>query len=288
MPENESNQTPEKKKKGFLWIIIIVLIVVLAAVIGGYALSYMPVPAWLSDILPSHEVSEPVQVPVETLDSTPPTPIKTSPTPSEPPVSTPTPEASATPTTSEAPAETEAPAPTVTATPYIGADAAADAALKHSKAAAKEADFSSVILAERNGMMLYLVEFTAGDYLYEYQVDAMTARIESWRKTSNAPVDVTDAVAASAGVKTPVPSPEASAQPEPSPAVLIGEEEAKKLAMGHANVQESELVSIKCKVELEGLNLIYDVEMKTKLQEYDYEIDALTGEIIGFDIEKIR
>lgn len=283
MPENESNQAPEKKKKGFLWIIIIVLIVVLAAVIGGYALSYMPVPAWLSGVLPSHEVSVPVQTPaVETLASTP-EPVKTSPTPSASPTPTSLPEASAVPTASAAPTMSEAAAPAVTAMPYIGADAAADAALKHSKATAKEADFSSVILTERNGMMLYLVEFTAGDYLYEYQVEALTARIESWRKTSN---KTADAIAASAETKAAVSSPAPTEQAEPSPTVLIGEEEAKKLAMAHANIQESELVSIKCKVELEGLNLIYDVEMKTKLQEYDYEIDALTGEIVGFDIEK--
>ena len=70
--------------------------------------------------------------------------------------------------------------------------------------------------------------------------------------------------------------------------MLIGEEEAKKLAMGHANISENDLSSISCKLELEGLNLIYDIEMKTKLMEYDYEIDAISGDIIGFDIAPLK
>ena len=42
------------------------------------------------------------------------------------------------------------------------------------------------------------------------------------------------------------------------------------------------------KLELEGLNLIYDIEMKTKLMEYDYEVDAISGEVIGFDIAPLK
>ena len=42
------------------------------------------------------------------------------------------------------------------------------------------------------------------------------------------------------------------------------------------------------KLELEGLNLVYDIEMKTKLMEYDYEVDAISGEVIGFDIAPLK
>ena len=40
--------------------------------------------------------------------------------------------------------------------------------------------------------------------------------------------------------------------------------------------------------KLEGLNLIYDIEMKTKLMEYDYEVDAISGEVLGFDIAPLK
>ena len=288
MPENENNQSP-KKKRGFLWVIIIILIVVLAAVIGGYALSqYYGTPAWLSGILPGTEVVEPVpsaqavEAPAATFAPAEATPALPESTPAAP-------EESAVPAPVETPVATAVPTPAVTATQTIGADAAAEAALKHSKVNEKDADISSVLLVEQNGMMLYEVCFSTKDNQYEYLLDASTGRVESWRKAALADAVTEPAIAASGDLKpTASPEPTASPAPEKNATVLIGEDEAKKLAMGHANITEKDLSSISCKLELEGLNLIYDIEMKTKLMEYDYEVDAISGEVICFDIAPLK
>lgn len=288
MPENENNQSP-KKKRGFLWVIIIILIVVLAAVIGGYALSqYYGTPAWLSGILPGTAVVEPV--PSAEAVEAPAATFAPAEATSALPESTPAaPEESAVPAPVETPVVTDAPTPAVTATPYIGADAAAEAALKHSKVNEKDADISSVLLVEQNGMMLYEVCFSTKENQYEYLLDASTGRVESWRKAALADAVTEPAIAASGDLKpTASPEPTASPAPEKNATVLIGEDEAKKLAMGHANITEKDLSSISCKLELEGLNLIYDIEMKTKLMEYDYEVDAISGEVIGFDIAPLK
>ena len=290
MPENENNQSP-KKKRGFLWVIIIILMVVLAAVIGGYALSqYYGTPAWLSGILPGNEVSAPapVEETVEPLTVAPPAPVKTSPVPTQTPQASNLEEPKES-TQPESPVATAVPTPAVTATAYIGADAAAEAALKHSKVNEKDADVSSVLLVEQNGMMLYEVCFSTKDNQYEYLLDASTGRVESWRKAAIADAVTESAVAASGELKpTAGPEPTATPAPEKNATVLIGEDEAKKLAMGHANITEKDLSSIECKLELDGLSLIYDIEMKTKLMEYDYEVDAISGEIIGFDIAPLK
>lgn len=288
MPENENNQSP-KKKRGFLWVIIIILIVVLAAVIGGYALSqYYGTPAWLSGILPGTEVVEPVPS-AEAVEAPAATFAPAEATPSLPESTPAAPEESAVPAPVETPVVTDAPTPAVTATPYIGADAAAEAALKHSKVNEKDADISSVLLVEQNGMMLYEVCFSTKDNQYEYLLDASTGRVESWRKAAVADAVTEPAIAVSGDLKpTASPEPTASPAPEKNATVLIGEDEAKKLAMGHANITEKDLSSISCKLELEGLNLIYDIEMKTKLMEYDYEVDAISGEVIGFDIAPLK
>lgn len=288
MPENENNQSP-KKKRGFLWVIIIILIVVLAAVIGGYALSqYYGTPAWLSGILPGTEVVEPVpsaqavEAPAATFAPAEATPALPESTPAAP-------EEGVVPAPVETPVAIAVPTPAVTATQTIGADAAAEAALKHSKVNEKDADISSVLLVEQNGMMLYEVCFSTKDNQYEYLLDASTGRVESWRKAALADAVTEPAIAASGDLKpTASPEPTASPAPEKNATVLIGEDEAKKLAMGHANITEKDLSSISCKLELEGLNLIYDIEMKTKLMEYDYEVDAISGEVIGFDIEPLK
>lgn len=290
MPENENNQSP-KKKRGFLWVIIIILMVVLAAVIGGYALcQYYGTPAWLSGILPGNEViaPAPAEETVEPLAIAPPAPVKTSPVPTQTPQASDVEEPKES-TQPETPVATAVPTPAVTATPTIGADAAAEAALKHSKVNEKDADVSSVLLVEQNGMMLYEVCFSTKDNQYEYLLDASTGRVESWRKAAIAEAETEPAVAASGELKpTASPEPTATPAPEKNATVLIGEDEAKKLAMGHANITEKDLSSIECKLELDGLSLIYDIEMKTKLMEYDYEIDAISGEIISFDIAPLK
>lgn len=293
MPENENEQKP-KKKNGFLRVIIIILIVLLAAVIGGYALAqYYGTPAWLSGILPGNEIAEPMPgtETLEPLSTAAPSPVKTSPAPAQPTpgIAEAAPEESTLPATAETPAVTAVPTPAVTPAPYIGADAAAEAALKHSKVNEKDADISSVLLVEQSGMMLYEVCFSTKNSQYEYYLDASTGRVESWRKAAIADTVMEPAVAAS-GELTPAesPAPTASPAPEKNATVLIGEDEAKKLAMGHANITEKDLSSISCKLELEGLNLVYDIEMRTKLMAYDYEIDAISGDIIGFDIEPLK
>lgn len=290
MPENENNQSP-KKKRGFLWVIIIILMVVLAAVIGGYALcQYYGTPAWLSGILPGNEViaPAPAEETVEPLTIAPPAPVKTSPVPTQTPQASDVEEPKES-TQPETPVATAVPTPAVTATPTIGADAAAEAALKHSKVNEKDADVSSVLLVEQNGMMLYEVCFSTKDNQYEYLLDASTGRVESWRKAAAAESVTEPAIAASGELKpTASPEPTATPAPEKNATVLIGEDEAKKLAMGHANITEKDLSSIECKLELDGLSLIYDIEMKTKLMEYDYEVDAISGEIISFDIAPLK
>ena len=161
--------------------------------------------------------------------------------------------------------------------------------MKHSKVNEKDADISSVLLVEQNSMMLYEVCFSTKDNQYEYLLDASTGRVESWRKAAIAEPVTEPAVAASGELKpTASPDPTATPAPEKNATVLISEDEAKKLAMSHANITEKDLSSIECKLELDGLSLIYDIEMKTKLMEYDYEIDAISGEIISFDIAPLK
>ena len=169
MPENENNPSPKKKKRGFLWVIIVILIVVLAATMGGYALSYYDaLPAWVSDMLPDNGRSQTEQVytspevsPLPAEDEAEPSPTAASATEDEEePAKTDEGKdetAAVSGSAAESGADGAVASPAVTAVPYIGADAAADAALEHSKVAEKDADFSSVLLKEQNGMMLYQV-----------------------------------------------------------------------------------------------------------------------------------
>lgn len=66
----------------------------------------------------------------------------------------------------------------------------------------------------------------------------------------------------------------------------ISEEKAKNIALTHAGLTESQVTFIKAKLNYDDGQWEYDVEFYTaSYQEYDYEIDAITGTILGFDYD---
>lgn len=65
---------------------------------------------------------------------------------------------------------------------------------------------------------------------------------------------------------------------------MITPEEAKAIALQHADLVEEEVTFSKCKLDEDFDGPNYDVEFHTEdLLEFDYEIDAFSGEIMGYD-----
>ena len=90
------------------------------------------------------------------------------------------PEESAKPETSAAPTEAT-PEPSAPAAPeYIEPETAVDAALKHAKVSEKDADVYKARIEELRGTSVYIIGFTAGDADYEYEINALTGKVEGW------------------------------------------------------------------------------------------------------------
>ena len=67
---------------------------------------------------------------------------------------------------------------------------------------------------------------------------------------------------------------------------LITEAAAREKALSHAGVASSDATFIRAHLEWDDGRQIYDVEFYTKdYKEYDYEIDAKTGEVLSFDYD---
>ena len=65
---------------------------------------------------------------------------------------------------------------------------------------------------------------------------------------------------------------------------MITAEDAKTIALQHADLVEEEVTFSKCELDEDFDGPNYDVEFHTEDRlEYDYEIDAFTGEILGQD-----
>ncbi len=65
----------------------------------------------------------------------------------------------------------------------------------------------------------------------------------------------------------------------------IGEEKAKPIALVDAGIEESAATFIKAKLDFDDGRMVYEVDFYAGSNEYEYEIDALTGEIVSRDMD---
>ena len=172
---------------------------------------------------------------------------------------------------------------------YIGIDAAKAVALESAGVAEDDAVFSTAGLDKRNGMDYYAVDFTAGGQSYEYDIDAVTGVVidsSSGGGTAETPAAGDDDGTASAP---------AAASPSPSAgqttggqaaATAVTEEQARETALSHAGLTADQVTFVRSELDRDDGRLMYDVEFYTSdYKEYDYEIDAATGEILSYDYD---
>lgn len=179
---------------------------------------------------------------------------------------------------------------------YIGVEAARSAALKD--AGETEGDFTNATLEERDGTVYYDVEFTAGGAKYEYAVDALTGSIIEAKKeggesqsSSSQPSSSSSQASSQSGSSQSGSSLSSTPKAESSQASgstgLITEEEAASIAKEHAQVTDCTMLPVK--LDRDDGRQVYDVEFFTADgKEYDYEIDAATGEVLSYDYDAER
>jgi len=175
----------------------------------------------------------------------------------------------------------------------ISMEAAQEAALKAANIAAENAAISATTLDEVAGTSCYKVEFTSGDYVYAYTVNAETGAVMEMSSRDKNAADTqaqTEAAAPAASSDTTLNSAATSSQ---SPATAsaqtvtgtVNEETAQKIALEHAGVKATDATITKSKMDYEGRRQVYEIEWYAGGKKYDYEIAVDTGEILssGYD-----
>lgn len=168
------------------------------------------------------------------------------------------------------------------------------AALGNAGLLEEEVQFVRVHLDSESGSSIYDLEFISADAAYDYRVSAVTGEILSMNcemgdyNLESVPQGTLQAVATQPGQGT-IQSAQGAALPAPETGTqegqYIGLEAAKRVALEHAGLKEEEVRFAHTKLELEDGIWQYDVEfyLDSTRMEYDYDIDALTGEIRSFD-----
>ena len=205
---------------------------------------------------------------------------------------------------------------------YIGIEAAKETALKSAGLTEDQADFSTAGLDSRDGTFFYQVNFEAEGMEYDYAIDAVTGVVieensvaaddgaeatgaaASEAETSGAAADdgaeavgaaaskdaagdaASGAVQASGAAQASEAAQTSAAAQNASASGMIGEEKAKEIALNHAGLTEDQTQRLWVKRDYDDGRSIYEVEFYGEgRDEYDYEIDAVTGEIVAFDTD---
>ena len=66
----------------------------------------------------------------------------------------------------------------------------------------------------------------------------------------------------------------------------IGAEAARTIAITHAGVNEAEITKYESELDFEKGVMVYDIEFDCDGYEYDYDINAKTGEIVKYEKER--
>jgi uncharacterized membrane protein YkoI len=146
---------------------------------------------------------------------------------------------------------------------YIGTAKAKEIALEDAGLKSADVKFVRTKLEFDDGIYEYDVEFYKGTTEYDYSVDALTGDILE--------KDADAEYIRKANEKAPTVKYEITA------------DEAKAIALKHAKVDEADVTFARSKLTYDDGVYEYEVEFYSGNREYDYDIDAITGEILSFD-----
>ena len=90
-------------------------------------------------------------------------------------------------------------------------------------------------------------------------------------------------VQAETEVSTEVPTDAPTQAPEKIQDEKISEEKAKKIALDHAGLKEADVKHLFVELDYDDGVLRYEVDFRQGQYEYDYDIDAKTGQILSYD-----
>ena len=145
----------------------------------------------------------------------------------------------------------------------ITAAEAKEKALTHANLKAEDVTFIKVELDDENGKPFYEVEFVHNNVKYEYDINGTTGEIIKTEKEEE---------------KKPASKPDTTPK-------YITVDEAKKKALVHANVP-ADVRFVKAEFDYDDGAPIYELEFIYQNAEYEYDIDALNGTILDFEVEK--
>lgn len=168
---------------------------------------------------------------------------------------------------------------------YLSKEQVEELVYTHSKVKKEEVRKIEIELDIENGLMVYEVEFETMDMEHEYDMNAMTGEIISSKvekqekqiEQENGNTKKNQDVTQNGNKNENINNSSSSS--------VIGKDKAEEIAISHAQLRVESIKKISSKYDEDDKE--YDVEIHTARDEYDYNIDSISGKILDFDKELI-
>lgn len=151
---------------------------------------------------------------------------------------------------------------TITTSSKISMEEAKEIALKHANLDSSEVTFIKEGSHSYNNIDRYDIEFYHENKEYDYEINAATGEILEYD------YEVEDDIQKYNENKN-----------------IITMEEAKEIALKHANLDSNEVTFVEEKLDYDNNKQKYELEFYYNNREYSYDIDASTGEILSYEID---
>lgn len=151
---------------------------------------------------------------------------------------------------------------------YIGEQAAQDAALAHAGVSAQNVSFVRTKLDWDDGRWQYEVEFYDQGTEYDYSIDAVTGEVLGYDYDAEYYTANNNTVAT-----------------QTAPGAQISAEDAKAIALAHAGVSAQNAQRMEMGFDNEYGRSVYEFEWHVGRIEYSCDVDANTGEVVGYSSE---
>ena len=164
---------------------------------------------------------------------------------------------------------------------YIGLERAKAIALGDAGLSAASVTFTEAKPDFDDGVPNYDLDFYTATHEYDYEINALTGAI------MDKSVEVNEhAVRETRPAATAAPTAAPTAAATEAARSFIGVDRAKSIALGHAGVSASSVSFSKAKLDDDDGRGVYEIEFYVGNTEYDYKIDAYSGGIIVYDIDR--
>lgn len=156
----------------------------------------------------------------------------------------------------------------------ITMEQAQEIALKHAKLTSDQVSFIKTDTELENGIEVYNIEFSYENKEYDYKINSSNGEIIEYDSDIE-DYDITQQQATKEN-KSVTPNNQNSNNSK------ITVEKAKEISLKHANLKDNQVVFDKTEMDYDNGVQIYDIEFHYNNIEYNYEIDANTGNILSY------